>query len=424
MSTSAESTAQELDLDSTSDAGQAAEVNFLDLPDDQVDDAMFKMMADEDTEGNGSASAGTPEEDEVIGSEEESDDSGTEDSILDISDDSFVDPDPENAESDDGDEDAEEGSEDDPEGDESEDDESDTEEGEDADDEDPEKTQELITGALEDLAKILSPFKANGREIQVETVDDALSLMQMGANYNKKMAALKPNLKFVKMLQQNDLLDESKLSMLIDVSSGDPKAIARFLKESKIDPESVVGDDADAEYSPGQHTVNDQEIELDNVLDDLRGNESFNRTVDVVSNQWDSESKAIIFKDPKIITVIDSHIQAGIFDKITKRMESEKMLGRLDGVSDIVAYKKIGDQLDAAGLLTESQPTKASTPAKKQTVTKQAAKKVDKALNAKRKAAGATKKVASKPKTNLDDLNPLSMSDEEFDKVAGQTLYI
>ena len=422
MSTSAESTAQELDLDSSSDAEQAAEVNFLDLPDDQVDDAMFKMMADDDTEGDGSASAGTPDEEEEEG---EVDGGGDESDILDIDDNSFVDPDTEDAESDNGDEDADEGSEDDSDSDEEEDTESDAdEESEDDDEEDPEKTQELITGALEDLAKILSPFKANGRDIQVETVDDALALMQMGANYNKKMAALKPNLKFVKMLQQNDLLDESKLSMLIDVSSGDPKAIARFLKESKIDPESVVGDDADAEYSPGQHAVNDQEIELDNVLDDLRGNESFTRTVDVVSNQWDPESKAIIFKDPKIITVIDSHIQSGIFDKISKRMESEKMLGRLDGVSDIVAYKKIGDQLDAAGLLTEPQPTKASTPAKKQTVTKQAAKKVDKALNAKRKAAGATKKVASKPKTNLDDLNPLSMSDEDFDKVAGQTLYI
>ena len=418
MSTSAESTAQELDLDSSSDVEQAAEINFLDLPDDQVDEAMFKMMTDDDTEGHGSASAGTPDEEE-----EEVEDGGAESDILDIDDNSFVDPDTEDAESDDGDEDADEGSEDDSEDsdeDDEEDDESDAEESED----DDEKTQKLITNALEDLTKILSPFKANGREIQVETVDDALALMQMGANYNKKMAALKPNLKFVKMLQQNDLLDENKLSMLIDVSSGDPKAIARFLKDSKIDPESVVADDADAEYSPGQHAVNDQEIELDNVLDDLRGNESFTRTVDVVSNQWDPESKAIIFKDPKIITVIDSHIQSGIFDKISKRMESEKMLGRLDGMSDIVAYKKIGDQLDAAGLLTEPQPTKASTPAKKQTVTKQAAKKVDKALNAKRKAAGATKKVASKPKTNLDDLNPLSMSDEDFDKVAGQTLYI
>ena len=74
--------------------------------------------------------------------------------------------------------------------------------------------------------------------------------------------------------------------------------------------------------------------------------------------------------------------------------------------------------------MNESPLAKQSTSTKKQTVTKQAAKTVDKALNAKRKAAGATKKAASKPKTNLDDLNPLSMSDEEFDKIAGQTLYI
>ena len=49
--------------------------------------------------------------------------------------------------------------------------------------------------------KLLKPFKANGRDIQVGSVDDAIALMQMGANYNKKMAALKPNMKLLKMLE-------------------------------------------------------------------------------------------------------------------------------------------------------------------------------------------------------------------------------
>ena len=63
-----------------------------------------------------------------------------------------------------------------------------------------------------ELGRVLSPIKANGREIQVSSVDDAIQLMQMGANYHKKMAALKPNLAVLKMLEQHGLLDQEKLS--------------------------------------------------------------------------------------------------------------------------------------------------------------------------------------------------------------------
>ena len=84
--------------------------------------------------------------------------------------------------------------------------------------------------------RLLTPFKANGRQMQVHSVDDAMQLMQMGANYNKKMAGLKPNLKLMKMLEKNDLLNEEKLSFLIDLQTKDPAAIARFIKDSEVDP--------------------------------------------------------------------------------------------------------------------------------------------------------------------------------------------
>ena len=44
--------------------------------------------------------------------------------------------------------------------------------------------------AEEQLAKLFAPFKANGRELKIESVEEAVALMQMGANYSKKMAGL------------------------------------------------------------------------------------------------------------------------------------------------------------------------------------------------------------------------------------------
>ncbi len=64
--------------------------------------------------------------------------------------------------------------------------------------------------------KIMAPFKANGKEIKLDNPDDVVRLMQMGANYTQKMQALQPNLKLLKMLQNQGLLDEGKLNNLID----------------------------------------------------------------------------------------------------------------------------------------------------------------------------------------------------------------
>ena len=84
--------------------------------------------------------------------------------------------------------------------------------------------------------RLLAPFKANGKDIQVTSVDEALTLMQMGANYNKKMAALKPNLKVLKLLDTHGLLDENELNFLIDLKEKNPKAIMKLVKDSGIDP--------------------------------------------------------------------------------------------------------------------------------------------------------------------------------------------
>lgn len=116
--------------------------------------------------------------------------------------------------------------------------------------------------------ELLSPFRANGKEIQIDKVEDARRLMQMGANYNKKMAALKPHLKTLKLLENNGLLDEQKLSFYIDIEQKKPEAIAKLLKDSNIDPLDF--DLEKNDYKASTYTVDDREIELDTVLDELK----------------------------------------------------------------------------------------------------------------------------------------------------------
>jgi len=99
------------------------------------------------------------------------------------------------------------------------------------------KDETPAEASAEDFMKeITAPFRANGKDMQIDSVEDVRKLMQMGANYNKKMAAIKPNLKFIKMLENNDLLNEESISYLIDLQKKDPAAIKKLLKDSGTNP--------------------------------------------------------------------------------------------------------------------------------------------------------------------------------------------
>lgn len=268
--------------------------------------------------------------------------------------------------------------------------------------------------------RLLAPFKANGREIKVNSVDEAVTLMQMGANYNKKMAALKPNLKLMKLLENNGLLNEEKIGFLIDLGRKDPAAINKLVKDSGIDPMDLSAEQASA-YKQTAYTVDDREIELDTVLDDIQGTPSYNRTLEVVSTKWDAASKQVIAGTPQLLKVINDHISNGIYDVISKEIESERMFGRLNGVSDIEAYRRIGDALHAKGafnhLVQGSSPAQAKPAAQPVVVTPKPKVEDDK-LKDKRRAASSTKPAAS-GSTN-PDFDPLALSDEEFSKLVNK----
>jgi len=277
---------------------------------------------------------------------------------------------------------------------------------EDTDTKDTETSKELDYKA--EYEKLIAPFRANGKDIQVHNVSDAITLMQQGANYNKKMSGLKPNLKLMKMLENNELLDENKLSFLIDLNKKNPEAVQKFIKDSGIDPLDI-DTEKETEYTPSTYTVDDTEVELDAVLDEIRDTQSFNETIDVISNKWDASSKKVLLKEPKIISVINNHIANGIYGQISGVVENERMLGRLQGLSDLEAYKKVGDAIQSVGGFAGQAPIQQEGQVP---VTPKA--QDDPKLKDRKRAASSTK---SAPSKKVDpNFNPLSMSDEEFEK--------
>lgn len=267
--------------------------------------------------------------------------------------------------------------------------------------------------------KLLKPFKANGRDIQVGSVDDAIALMQMGANYNKKMAALKPNMKLMKMLENHDLLSEDKLNYLIDLSRKDAGAINKLIKESGIDPLSLDTEKADG-YTPKSYKVDEREIELDMVLEQIQHSQAYPRTLEVVSKQWDPASRQVVANSPQLLKIINDHVDRGIYDVIAAEVERERIFGRLNGLSDIEAYRQVGDSIQARGgfdHLSQKRTDQGQQAPTRPVVVQPKPRVADNDKLREMRKAASTSKPASASATPASDFNPLALSDEDFSKL-------
>ena len=274
-----------------------------------------------------------------------------------------------------------------------------------------EQASETDLDYKKEYERVMAPFKANGKELSIDSVDEAIQLMQMGANYSQKMTALKPNLKLLKMLENNSLLTEAKLSYLIDLDKKNPDAIKQLIQDSGLDPLDVETSD-NTDYKPSTYTVNDKEIELDAVLEEIQDTSTYSKTIDLVSNKWDEASRKIVVDNPQIIKLINEHVSNGMYAQIDSTVTKERMLGRLNGLSDIEAYRQIGDQINASGgFANDAQkptPQPRSTPKPK--------KQPDPKMASRKKAAAPTKSAPTKS-TLPADFNPLNLSDEDFEKL-------
>lgn len=195
---------------------------------------------------------------------------------------------------------------------------------------------------------LLAGFKASGRTVKVKSPDDARRLMQMGYDYTNKMRDMKPHLKLLKTLEHNGLLDDEKINFTIDLMKGNPEAIKKFLKDSKIDPIELDLEDG-AEYKPTDHRPSDEQLALDEVLDSIRDTETFPRTAQVITKEWDKASQTVLMGTPQIIAILNDHMAKGYFDQIAQAVQYERSLGRLAGLSDLDAYKLVGDAMQKQG---------------------------------------------------------------------------
>lgn len=222
------------------------------------------------------------------------------------------------------------------------------------DEKDPSESDDGEKTNYEDFyKKVTSTFRAMGKEVQITDAEDILSLMQQGIGYSQKMAGLKPIITLGKTLEQHGLADPAKLSYMIDVFNKEPKALAKFIKESGVDLYEM-DEEAGNDYVP-ENKVH-EETKLQEVINELEGSPRFSGLLDTVAREWDMESKQFIVDNPGALRVLNEQVDSGLYDEINNRIQYGKMVGKYKDMSYLEIYTQIESEMNQAPPAKQEAP--------------------------------------------------------------------
>ena len=266
--------------------------------------------------------------------------------------------------------------------------------------------------------QVMAPFQANGKTIQLRSVQEAIQLMQQGANYTRKMQAIAPHRKVLMMLENNGLLDESKLSRLIDLEKKNPDAIRALVKEAGIDPLDI-DVQGESTYTPGNHAVPDEAVAFQTTLDEVSSTPDGQETVRQITASWDPESKAELWKDPSILGTIHQQRISGVYDRVVAEIERQRTIGAIPAnVSLLNAYRVIGERMTQAGAFQDlvAAQQAAQRPAVQHPVATRVASTAKPVVANSGKVTAAAPTRTATPRRAEAFINPLALSDDEFMK--------
>ena len=267
----------------------------------------------------------------------------------------------------------------------------------------------------------IAPLRANGKTIELQSMEELRQLASMGANFTRKMQDIAPHRKILAMLENNGLLDESKLSFFIDLDKKNPEALKKLIKDSGVDPLDI---DVSSEpaYQAGNHAVSDSEIAFRTVLEDLQSTPTGQETISLINSSWDQASKEELWKAPEVMATIQQQRENGIYDTISAEINRQAMLGKIPaGTPFIQAYLTVGNELNTRGVFNnlnapnskgvQNVPTQTTAPVNVPVATRVVAPKSQVTNSAAANAAASSRQTQ---KRVLPVVNLQSMSDDDF----------
>lgn len=265
--------------------------------------------------------------------------------------------------------------------------------------------------------RVMAPFKANGKTVQLNSAEEAISLMQKGVDYTRKMQDIARYRKPILMLEQANLLNEDQLSFLIDLNNGNQEAIRKLLKEKNIDAFDLPSNEEPINYIPGSHNVTDEEVNFKSLVEDIKDRPNGTYLLRDIKNM-DNDSKVLLYKNPAFVEQLYAHVQQGYYSKIVNEIERLKTIGQIRSNAPFLqVYNTVGAMLFGQQN-TNTQKGRTGYGIQQPLLHKSAITSNRFNNSQRAKSAGLTR---SSPTTSyVSETNPLAMSDEEFIKRFGE----
>lgn len=272
---------------------------------------------------------------------------------------------------------------------------------------------------------LFGSFKANGKDVRVDTPEEAVRLMQMGAGFMKYQKQVRPAVAIQQTLDANKI-DKNKLNFLIDCANGKVDAIKKLVRDAKLEPYDIENTDAarkaDEEYRPTNHLVSDKDVALSENIGTVQGTPNGDAILKTIQSEWDVDSRNRLVEDPEILPILVRQKDSGIYDQITSEVNRRQTLGTLaNNLSWLDAYHQVGSELEKSGAFSNGSGSTnppstetATTPPESKVIETAAAKKKTPAGGDPSGVAPVTATPAVPPKI---DASVMDMSDEDFAKL-------
>lgn len=286
-----------------------------------------------------------------------------------------------------------------------------------------ESVEEPYIDYKSEYEKITAPFKASGKTIQVRDSNEVISLMQKGVDYTKKQQALKPRLKELQILENQNMLGDN-LGYAIDLFNGNTKALAKLIKERNIDiselSPNMYGDEEDnsPDYTPTNYSISDAEMRLKDVELTLKDSPNFQRLFTTLT-ELDDDSKAKFRSNPDLLLRLNEHMDSGLYDQIQNELEHRRIVGdaSVDGMNFYDAYTAVGNEILAYNANLAQQQYQ------QQYEQNYAQQYQQQQLQQKRNSAKSTNSRSVGRSSNPMMYDPLTCSDEEFAQINLKQLF-
>lgn len=280
-----------------------------------------------------------------------------------------------------------------------------------------EEDAEKIVEAKSFYDKVSAPFKADGKEVQVRTPEEAIRLMQMGINYSRRMKEMKPLREMDAMLTEHGLNSPDKLNELIDLSKGSKEAIQKYLKKHNIDPLDLNMEKAEAHTTPNYQS-DPKDVAFQEAIDTTLQAEGGKELLSDVNRDWDTQSKEALRNNPSIFGKLLEQKDIGVYDQIQKELQHQRTMGYLANVPFLEAYEQVGNAMKKAGVFDTKDDQRTGMAPIASGSRKVAKKSKSEQPNPNLSSASKSRTAASNKDSAPNEPDYLSMSDKDFMNLA------